>query len=252
MVGLSHSFIRLTETPLMNHSFNCSLTVLTTVALLFVPGCGVQELPRQDLTGTTGEVQIHGDVWADNWFALYLGDDLLIEDSVSITTERSFNAESFAFKADYPVVLNFVVKDFKENDTGLEYIGSSRQQMGDGGFIAQLRDATSGKLLTATNAKWKCMVLHHGPVDEDCVSEESPVVGKGPCDCVTTEEPADWKLPAFSTDAWKSAKEFTESDVRPKQGYDQIEWDSAARLIWSDDLKKDNTLLFRVVINKPE
>ena len=62
------------------------------------------------------ERTIRADVWADNWFALYLGDDLLIEDSVSITTERSFNAESFAFKADYPVVLNFVVKDFKEND----------------------------------------------------------------------------------------------------------------------------------------
>ena len=37
------------------------------------------------------------EVWADNWFAMYIGDKLVLEDSVSITTERSFNAESFGF-----------------------------------------------------------------------------------------------------------------------------------------------------------
>ena len=47
-------------------------------------------------------------------------DALLVEDSESITTERSFNAERFSFEADYPLVLNFVVKDFKEDDSGLE------------------------------------------------------------------------------------------------------------------------------------
>ena len=48
-----------------------------------------------------------------------------------ITTERSFNAETFVFNADYPLQLNFVAKDFKQDDTGLEYIGRRNQQMGD-------------------------------------------------------------------------------------------------------------------------
>jgi hypothetical protein len=68
------------------------------------------------ISDTSGGVTIKGDVWADNWFAFYLGDKLLVEDSVPIATERSFNAETFTFKADYPLILNFVVKDFKEND----------------------------------------------------------------------------------------------------------------------------------------
>ena len=89
------------------------------------PGGG-GEVHRSQLD-TDGSISIRGDVWADNWFAFYLGETLVIEDSVPISTDRSFNAESFEFNADYPLQLNFVAKDFKENDTGLEYIGSPRQ-----------------------------------------------------------------------------------------------------------------------------
>ena len=47
-------------------------------------------------------MSIRGEVWADNWFAFYLGERLIVEDSTPITTERSFNAEAFVFNADYP------------------------------------------------------------------------------------------------------------------------------------------------------
>jgi hypothetical protein len=57
------------------------------------------------------------------------------QDSVAITTERSFNAECFTFEAERPFVVGVVAKDFKENDTGLEYIGTGRQQMRDGGLV---------------------------------------------------------------------------------------------------------------------
>ncbi|MFN9601911.1 MAG: PEBP family protein [Planctomycetota bacterium] len=234
----------------MKNSFRFLL--FTAACVLLNTGCGHREQPRQLLNTTTGEVSIHGDVWADNWFALYIGDKLLIEDSVSPTTERSFNAESFTFKADYPIVLNFVVKDFKQDDSGLEYIGTQKQQLGDGGFIAQFTDGSTGKLLSATDAKWKCMVLHHGPVEEACASLESPVAGQGPCSFNTADEPLGWKSYAFSTDNWQQAKEYTESEVRPKDGYDRVGWNKQAKLIWSDDLKKDNTILFRIVIEKPE
>jgi hypothetical protein len=128
----------------MKNSFRFML--VTAACILLNTGCGHREQPRQLLNTTTGEVSIHGDVWADNWSALYIGDKLLIEDSVSPTTERSFNAESFTFKADYPIVLNFVVRDFKQDDSGLEYIGTQKQQLGDGGFIAQFTDGSTGVL----------------------------------------------------------------------------------------------------------
>ena len=223
-----------------------------SVSALTCLGCGKQPPPqnRQSLTASTGSVTVHGDVWADNWFALYLGEQLLIEDSVSITTERSFNAESFSFEAEYPIVLNFIVKDFKEDDSGLEYIGTRKQQLGDGGFIAQFKDANTGKLLTVTDASWRCLVLHHGPVDDACAQLDSPTAGEGPCAFRTIEEPSNWKSAEFSAYDWAQAKEFSEREVRPKDGYERITWNSAAKLIWSDDLKKDNTILFRVVIEE--
>lgn len=67
-----------------------------------------------------------------------------------------------------PIILlniNFIIKDFKENDTGLEYIGSSRQQMGDGGFIAQFTDTKTGEIIAVTDADWKCKVIHEAPLD---------------------------------------------------------------------------------------
>ena len=48
-------------------------------------------------TAPTTTFQI--EAWADNWFAAYLGEELIVEDSVSINTERSFNAETATFEA---------------------------------------------------------------------------------------------------------------------------------------------------------
>ena len=60
------------------------------------------------------------DVWADNWMAVYVDGELIGEDSVSITTERSFNAETFTFEAAYPFTIAIEAKDFKETDSGIE------------------------------------------------------------------------------------------------------------------------------------
>ena len=79
------------------------------------------------------------EVWADNWFALYINGKLVGQDSVPITTERSFNSERITFKATYPLTIGLIGKDFKENDSGLEYIGSNRQQIGDGGVVLQIK-----------------------------------------------------------------------------------------------------------------
>ena len=156
---------------------------------LAMASCGSGPLPRRQIESGSGSVAINGDVWADNWFALYLGDELLVEDSVPITTERSFNAESFSFRADYPIVLNFVVKDFKHDDSGLEYIGTSRQQMGDGGIIAQFTDAATGEPIAVTDGDWSCKIIHRGPLDSACEDESNPVAGQAPCEFMALDEP---------------------------------------------------------------
>lgn len=81
--------------------------------------------------------------------------------------------------------------------------------------------------------------------------EENPKAGFGPCAFTELEEPEGWMSADYSTADWKSARVFSEDDVRPKDGYDQIPWDDAAQLVWSDDLKKDNIVLFRIVIENP-
>ena len=68
-----------------------------------------QAAPSTVALPTSGAVRLKAEVWADNWFAFYLGDTKVAEDSVPITTERSFNAETFVFdalhQAEGPIVM---------------------------------------------------------------------------------------------------------------------------------------------------
>ena len=206
------------------------------------------EFPANTAQGTS---QIRGEVWADNWFSLYVGDQLVIEDSRPITTERSFNAETFVFDAEYPLQLNIIAKDFKENDTGLEYIGRRNQQMGDGGLIAQFTDGASGETIAVTDLTWRCLVIHTAPLNHACEDEADPQAGVAPCLFRAIEEPDEWHLLEFDDSEWLPAVEYTEADVRPKDGYGKIDWDNAAQLIWSADLETDNTLLCRLTVEGP-
>ena len=136
------------------------------------------------------------DVWADNWFEMRINGVQVAEDSVSITTERSFNSESFTFEAQRPFTIGLVAKDFKENDTGLEYIGTNRQQMGDGGVILQIMDAAGG-LVAVSDADWSCRVIHTAPLDKSCESDPNPVAGMGACGFESSDEPAGWDSADF-------------------------------------------------------
>ncbi|MEX3008450.1 PEBP family protein [Hoeflea sp. TYP-13] len=195
-------------------------------------------------------VKLKADVWADNWFALYLDTKLLKQDSVPITTERSFNAETFTFSGGYPLQLNFVLKDFKQNDTGLEYIGTRRQQMGDGGLIAQFTDLASGKVVGATSSAMRCLVVHQAPLDKSCARERDPEPGKGVCQFLSVAEPAGWKEQGFDDSDWPRATVYSARAIRPKGGYDKIRWDRSAKFIWSGDLETDNTVLCRLRIDR--
>lgn len=218
--------------------------------VLVIAGCDEGPIAPA-VIDSPGSVAIHGEVWADNWFALYLGERLILEDSTPITTERSFNAESFVFNGDYPLQLNLVAKDFKENDTGLEYIGANNQQMGDGGFIAQFSDATTGDLIAASDPNWRCLTIHEAPLDRACEEEADPRPGVTPCQFASTPAPEGWMSPDFDDSAWPLATEFAAATVRPKGGYDRIQWRQEARLIWTADLETHNTLLCRLTIPAP-
>lgn len=225
-------------------------TPLAAIAFAFTlfAGCGEDER-----TGTVNEDVQPGDAflleaWADNWFAAYLGEALIVEDSVPITTEKSFNAERASFDGTYPLVINVVLKDFKEDDSGLEYIGTDRQQMGDGGFIAQITDTATGRVVGVSDASWRCLVVHEAPLDKGCVGAADPLAE---CTWRSEDEPAGWKSPDYDVSAWDAATVHSAEAVRPKDGYDAIDWDGAAQLIWGSDLEADNTILCRAVIEAP-
>lgn len=194
-----------------------------------------------------GAETISADVWADNWFEMRINGQQVAQDSVPITTERSFNAESFAFNAERPFVIGLVAKDFKENDTGLEYIGSDRQQMGDGGVIVQMSDA-AGNLVAVSNDDWQCLVIHTAPMNKSCESESNPVAGQGACGFEASAEPDGWDTAGFDASDWPAADVYSERDVGPKDGYDRISWAPSAALIWGPDLEQSNTVLCRVVV----
>lgn len=193
-----------------------------------------------------GEGRFVLDAWADNWFAVYLGDRKVGEDSVPITTERSFNAERIAFDGDYPLVLNLIIKDYKEDDTGLEYIGTDRQQMGDGGLIAQITDLDTGEVVAVTGTDWRGLVIHRAPLDPACETSANPTAD---CTSETSAEPEGWTTASFDDAAWVAATTYTESQVGAKDGYAEISWDPAARLIWTSSLEQDNTVLWRHTVD---
>ena len=94
-------------------------------------------------------------------------------------------------------------------------------------------------------------MIHDAPLDRACEDEAEPVPGVGPCGFEATPEPDGWRQADFDDTHWPSAVEHTEGDVRPRGGYDAIEWHDEARLIWGADLETHNTILCRLTVEGP-
>ena len=141
--------------------------------LAIVFALGVIEAPN-----SLAAAKVYGftaEIWADNWFALYVNGKKVGEDSTPFATERSFNSDAISFKASYPLTIGIMARDYVENASGLEYIGKPNQQIGDGGIIAQIRDTSSGQIITATNKSWRVFVTNRAPLNEDCVRSKNPL-----------------------------------------------------------------------------
>ena len=197
---------------------------------------------------TSKAINFQAEIWVDNWFALYINGKQVGQDSVPITTERSFNSEKIRFTATYPFTVGLVLKDFTENSSGLEYIGKPNQQIGDGGAIAQIRDLSTNQIVLTTDGTWKSLVINKAPLNPECVTSQNPVAD---CKYANTSIPKSWSTNSFNDSTWKSASTYTKDAVGVKEGYFDINWSPNASLIWSSDLKLDNTVLVRKKISQP-
>ncbi|NCU90240.1 MAG: hypothetical protein EBV63_06130, partial [Actinobacteria bacterium] len=207
-------------------------------------------IPAPSAPAATKVYNFTAEIWADNWFALYVNGKKVGEDSTPFATERSFNSDAIAFKASYPLTIGIIARDYVENASGLEYIGKPNQQIGDGGIIAQIRDTDSKQVITATNKSWKVFVTNKAPLNEDCVKSKDPLLD---CKTMLTKAPTSWYSATFKDTSWKSATEFTAAEVGVKDGYFNFTWAPTSTLVWSSDLRLDNTILLRTkVLNAPK
>lgn len=171
---------------------------------------------------------VRANVYADNWFQLYINGHLVAVDSISFIPH---NVVSVEILPEYPMTIAVMARDNADPATGLEY---ENTQIGDGGFILKFADGT------VTNAMWKVKSVFHGPIDGD---QQHPK---------TRHEaiPENWFAVDFDDSAWEAATEHSEEAVGPKEPFYQHDFDGA-KWIWTKDLALDNTVLFRTTITSP-
>jgi hypothetical protein len=206
--------------------------ILTTLALIGILGENAAGQPP-DRTG--GRVRkpsitdtIRANVYADNWFQLYVNGELVAVDSIAFIPH---NVISVDLLPAYPMTIAVLAKDNADPKTGMEYANTN---VGDAGFILKFADGT------VTNGNWRARCFSHGPVNGDT---RNPRVENRPI-------PENWFAVGFDDRGWDRAREYAEADVDPKQAYFDADF-AGAKFIWTDDLKLDNTVIFRTTVAAP-
>ena len=119
------------------------------------------------------------------------------------------------------------------------------RQIGDGGVTAPITDTTTGKVVAGTDATGQGLVIHAAPLNPEC--------GKSPNPEQTythriRPEPDGWKSTSFDDSSWMNATVYSEAEVGAKGGSLDNRWDPRAKLIWTKDLRMDNTILWRKTV----
>ncbi|GEP41379.1 hypothetical protein BGE01nite_06700 [Brevifollis gellanilyticus] len=166
-------------------------------------------------------------LYADNWFMLYVNGRLVAVDPIQFTPH---NVVSVDFLPEYPMTIAVLAKDNADPKTGMEY-GTN---IGDGGFCLKFADGT------VTNASWKAKNFFHGPVNADTAHPK----------VLQESLPENWWAVDYDDSTWKNAREYTVEEVDPKQPYFESDFEGA-KFIWSDDIALDNTVIFRTRVEKP-
>ena len=171
---------------------------------------------------------IHGSIYADNWFAMYINGKLIAVDSIDFLPH---NVVSLDILPEYPMTIAVIAKDNADPKTGCEY----GRSIGDGGIVIKFADAT------VTDASWKAKCIFHGPIDRDTAN---PKVRSEPI-------PDNWFAVDYDDSKWENATEYTQERIDPKQPFFEHDFKDA-KWIWSGDLNLDNTVLLRKKIEKPD
>lgn len=200
-----------------------TLALYATAVNAQKPGKGGPKIAKPRIEDT-----VKANLYADNWFKLYLNGNLVAVDSISFIPH---NVVSVDILPEYPMTIAVLARDNADPDTGLEYDNTN---LGDGGFILKFGDGT------VTNASWKAKSFFHGPIDRNID------------DPTTTHEeiPVDWFEIDFDDSDWANAVEHSEEAIDPKAPYFENDF-SGAKWIWTENLALDNTIIFRTVIATP-
>jgi len=213
----------------------CTLVAASLLLGADTPATGRTKEGRKGAAGKGGSVikptlkdTIRANVYADNWFMLYVNGKLVAIDSIDFIPH---NVVSVDLLPEYPMTIAVLAKDNADPGTGREY-GTS---IGDGGFILKFSDGT------VTDATWKAKCFFRGPLPGPAARDRVE----------HTPLPPDWFDPGFDDSSWAPAVEFTEERVKPKESFRTADF-SGARFIWTADLDLDNTVIFRKRVERPD
>jgi len=188
---------------------------------------GKRKPPQDGIVKPSMSDTVHGSIYADNWFAMYINGKLVAVDSIDFLPH---NVVSIDILPEYPMTIAVLAKDNADPQTGCEY----GKQIGDGGFILKFADGT------VTDAKWKGKCFFYGPIDRNTAD---PKVRTDPL-------PDGWQVPGFDDSAWPQAVEYSQERIDPKEPFFQNDF-KGAKWIWTSDLDLDNTVILRCRIDRP-
>ena len=200
----------------------------TALAALVATTAGAGQPPARGIRKPTMADTIRANIYADNWFSLYVNGELVAVDSIAFIPH---NVIAVDILPTYPMTIAVMAKDNADPRTGMEYANTN---VGDGGFILRFADGT------VTNGSWKARSFSRGPVGGETTH---PRVENDPI-------PENWFAVDFDDSDWGRAREYTEEAVGPKQPFYEADF-AGARFIWTDDLKLDNTVIFRHRVEAP-
>jgi len=197
------------------------------IALFIWAAAAQQQQPRQNGQPPAGKIRkpsmsdtIRANICADNNFMLWINGELVAVDSITFIPH---NVISVDLLPSYPVTIAVMARDNASPKTGMEYADTN---IGDGGFILKFSDGT------VTSSEWKALCVSRGPLNRDT---KNPQVENLPV-------PENWQAVSFDDSGWKSAREYTEEEIDPKQPYFENDF-AGAKFIWTDDAAIDNTIL---------
>lgn len=189
---------------------------------------GAQPPGNSKLRKPSMEDTIKANMYADNWFILYVNGELVAVDSIKFIPH---NVVSVDMLPTYPMTIAVMAKDNADPKSGMEYANSN---IGDAGFILKFGDGT------VTNAQWKAKKFSWGPIDRNTKDPRVENIAI----------PENWYAVDFDDSSWGRAKEYTEAQVGPKQPFFEHDF-KGAKFIWTDDIELDNTVIFRHVVKSP-